>query len=99
MMSGHPEAVSVNDITDRMIDKMSNASRLVEKLRLKELVVRTPCSFDRRQVDVTLTAKGLKMLEELNALMGSADGQFNHVTEEEYATLNEILDKIRSSGE
>lgn len=95
----HPEPVSINDITDRMIDKMSNASRLVEKLRLKDLVERTPCAFDRRQVDVKLTENGLNLLEELNEVIAGIHKQFIHVSEEEYAVLNNIMDKIRMKDE
>lgn len=52
-----PNAISVSNIMDRMIDKMSNTSRLVEKLRQKELIERVTCEKDRRQVDVKITKK------------------------------------------
>lgn len=94
----HPEPVSINDITDRMIDKMSNASRLVEKLRKKGLVDRTPCAFDRRQVDVQLTEKGLARLEELNELVQQSMSNYRHVSEEEFFVLNELLDRMRDEG-
>ena len=95
----HPDPVSINDITDRMIDKMSNASRLVEKLRLKNLVERSTCSNDRRQVDVKLTVEGLNLLEILNEKTKVSMSRFDHVTEEEFRTLNDILDKMRTPEE
>lgn len=91
----YPEPVSINDITDRMIDKMSNASRLVEKLRIKGLIKRTTCSFDRRQVDVQLTSEGLDLLETLNVLLVETQSEYKNLTEEEYRTLNDLLDKMR----
>ena len=53
-----PDPVKVSDITERMLDKMSNASRLVDKLVAKKLVLRTECPSDRRAVDVVITEKG-----------------------------------------
>jgi len=91
----HPKPVSVNDITDRMIDKMSNASRLVEKLRSKELIERKQCVFDKRQVDVCLTAKGLELLNTLNSQIAELIKEHSHLTIEEYETLNLLLDKLR----
>jgi DNA-binding MarR family transcriptional regulator len=91
----HPKPVSVNDITDRMIDKMSNASRLVEKLRTKELIERKPCSFDKRQVDVCLTPKGIALLDTLNSQISELILEHSHLTQGEYETLNFLLDKLR----
>lgn len=91
----HPEPVSINDITDRMVDKMSNASRLVEKLRAKGLTERRPCKSDRRQVDVRLTEKGLELLEQLNLKVKETHMDFSHISEEEYERLNVVLDKMR----
>ena len=91
----HPKPVCINDIGDRMIDKMSNASRLVEKLRLKGYIERTKCSFDKRQVDVNITEEGIKLLDKLNVAIAQLIAALNHVSPEEYQTVNTILDKIR----
>lgn len=88
------KAISVNEIMSRMIDKMSNASRLVEKLRQKELIERVICEKDRRQVDVKITTKGLKLLEKTLAEMNAFDLK-NKISESEASNLNEILEKIR----
>ena len=61
-----PKPITVSSIQERMLNKMSNASRLVEKLKQKEMVRRTECPKDRRQVDVVITEKGLDLLELLD---------------------------------
>ena len=65
----HPEPATIKLITARMIDKMSNASRLVEKLKQKGYVERIACEEDRRRVNVTITAKGLDLLEQASAAL------------------------------
>jgi len=92
----HPEPVSINSITDRMIDKMSNASRLVEKLHKKEMIGRRKCASDKRQVDVTITSKGLETLAELDHLMGDYENKFNHVDKKAIAEVNNVLDELRN---
>jgi hypothetical protein len=58
----YPNPASVGLIQERMLDKMSNASRLIEKLKQKKLIKRSECSKDRRQVDVLVTQEGLMLL-------------------------------------
>jgi len=91
----HPKAVSVNEINSRMVDKMSNCSRLVEKLYAKNLIQRTKCSYDKRQLDISLTSQGIKVLKELNVLMDDVISQHNNLTEDEFITLNLLLEKLR----
>ncbi|MBX9853093.1 MAG: MarR family transcriptional regulator [Cytophagaceae bacterium] len=92
----HPNAASVNLLIDRMLDKMSNASRLVEKLKQKGLVERKQCEKDRRQVDVLITKKGLDLLEKLNKEFDQAEGDYlKNITKDEAKELNRILDKLR----
>jgi DNA-binding MarR family transcriptional regulator len=91
----HPKPVSVNDITLRMIDKMSNASRLVEKLFNKNLVGRAKCSYDKRQVDVSITKEGQNTLNKLNKHVEEFYQSHNQLSNDELITLNELLDKLR----
>ncbi|PJB16421.1 MAG: MarR family transcriptional regulator [Flavobacteriales bacterium CG_4_9_14_3_um_filter_32_8] len=91
----HPNAISVNNIMGRMIDKMSNTSRLVEKLRQKEFIERVICEHDRRQVDVKITDKGIKLLEKLTSKMDDFDQIINKITIGEAKLINTILDKVR----
>ncbi len=94
----HPEPASVKVLTERMIDKMSNASRLVEKLKQKGMVERKACPADRRQVDIVLTDKGQEILEVAsNGIAQMTQDTFASLTEEEGQTLNRLLDKIRSA--
>jgi DNA-binding MarR family transcriptional regulator len=91
-----PEPATVKLLTERMIDKMSNASRLVEKLKQKGLVERNHCSEDRRRVNIVLTEEGLQLV---NAASKSVDEEVSQVwdrlSDEEAQNLNEILDKLR----
>jgi len=94
----YPQAASVNLLIDRMLDKSSNASRIVETLRKKGLVDRKTCKSDRRKVDVIINKKGLEVLEAADAEM--ADLHKNHkkaLTNEEAETLNALLDKLRTT--
>ena len=93
----YPEPVKVSDITERMLDKMSNASRLVDKLLAKNLVLRTECPSDRRAVDVVITDKGLALLDKLDIHQTEwSDKQRSKLTEEEAIYLSQLLDRIRS---
>jgi DNA-binding MarR family transcriptional regulator len=84
---------SMGLLQGRMLDRMSNASRLVEKLKQKGLVDRRECKIDRRQVDVSITKKGLDLLEEIGSKLD--DNLIETITEEEAIALNRILDKFR----
>ncbi|MBL7818482.1 MAG: MarR family transcriptional regulator [Saprospiraceae bacterium] len=91
----HPKGVSVNDIKRRMIDKMSNVSRLVEKLKQKNYVERTECESDRRVVFVHLTESGLTTLSEIDKTMEQNMAPFKRITIEEAEELSRILEKLR----
>lgn len=91
----YPNAITVNNIINRMLDKSSNASRLVDKLKQKELVERETCDIDRRQVDIKITKKGISLLDDLSKKMDSFNNMPNVVSVLEAKKLNEILDKIR----
>lgn len=90
----HPEPAPLKLLTERMIDKMSNTSRLVEKLVKKGLVERKTCEVNRRQVDIVITEKGLDMLAELSRRVEMEDGRLP-VNEREAVEINMLLDKLR----
>ncbi|MDP1744257.1 MAG: MarR family transcriptional regulator [Bacteroidota bacterium] len=93
----HPKPATVNLLIDRMLDKNSNASRLVEKLRLKKLVERAICPDDRRAVNVAITKKGLDLLIELDEHEESfINKELKKLSEEEAEQINLLLDKLRS---
>ncbi len=88
-------ATTVSSIQDRMLNKMSNASRLVEKLKLKGLLKREECPNDRRQVDILITEAGLNLLNEVQLEVEMANKQFVNLDLTEVAQLNDLLDKMR----
>jgi DNA-binding MarR family transcriptional regulator len=91
----YPKPASVNLLIERMLDKMSNASRLVEKLKQKKLVERRECPDDRRQVDVIITNKGLDVLESIDTHMINLEKKYFTINEKEAETVSDILDKLR----
>jgi DNA-binding MarR family transcriptional regulator len=91
-----PKPLNLLDIQERMMDKMSNATRLVEKLRQKGLLTRHQCDSNRRKVDIAITAKGLDLLKELDPVMEKNHKHLvKRITKEEAATLSNLLDKLR----
>lgn len=96
----YPKPAPIFTITERMLDKMSNASRLVEKLRQKGYVERTECGEDRRRVDVIITEEGIEKLDEISAIVSSFEENIQaNLTAEETKTLNDLLDKMRGKEE
>jgi DNA-binding MarR family transcriptional regulator len=92
----YPAPAPLKLLTERMIDKMSNTSRLVEKLNKKGWVSRKNCEKNRRQVDILITEKGIRICDEITAEI-DADLKKNNsnLTEQEARELNRLLDKMR----
>jgi len=91
----YPNPVCVNLLKERMLDKMSDASRLVERLRVKGLAIRELSRHDRRKVDVVITDDGLKLLAEIDKLNNEFDTQLKNLSLSNSKTLNNLLDKMR----
>lgn len=91
----HPKPANINLLIDRMLDKMSNASRLVEKLKQKGLVEKRINKTDRRNVDVLITQKGLEMLESFEPELNEFISEFKHLDNKEASQLNALLEKMR----
>ena len=91
----YPKPATIKLIKERMLDKMSDASRIVEKLRIKEFVERNICSSDRRNVDVCITEKGLDLLAKLDSYSDEMNDRLSNLNEEEIKNLNTLLDKLR----
>ena len=96
LRGSYPKPIMLGDITCRMLDKNSNATRLVEKLRLKGFVKRELCPTNRRQVDITITEKGLGLLTKFDNEADEWYNLFKTITKTEAQELNRILDKLRS---
>ena len=95
----YPNPANIGLLQDRMLDKMSNASRLVEKLKQKALVTREECPKDRRQVEVLITKEGLDLLTELDPSIRSFETDFKGLNEDELILLNELLGKLSDGFE
>jgi DNA-binding MarR family transcriptional regulator len=94
----HPRPATVAMLIERMLDKTSNASRIVDKLEEKKLVTRTICPANRRAVDICITEAGLALLHQIDEsglLIASQTGMGN-LTDDEFEQLNTLLDKIRA---
>jgi MarR family 2-MHQ and catechol resistance regulon transcriptional repressor len=92
-----PKPLSTLQIRERMLDKMSDTSRIVDRLITKGLVKKVICKKDRRLVDVIITDKGKKTLEKLDAHQDEMDAVTGKLSEKEANTLSDLLDKIRNS--
>jgi DNA-binding MarR family transcriptional regulator len=97
ILRGAGKPLSTLQIRQRMLDKMSDTSRIVDRLIIKGLVKKAVSEGDRRLVDVQLTDKGKKLLQQMDSLNDEFDAVFRNLTVEEAARLNELLDKIRSA--
>ncbi len=91
----HPKPATIKLIRERMLDRMSDASRIVEKLRIKGMIERNICDTDRRNVDVVITEKGLNLLAELDTVFNEMESSVLSLSEDEVKVLNELLDKMR----
>jgi DNA-binding MarR family transcriptional regulator len=95
----HPRDVSIKDIKRRMIDKMSNVGRLVEKLQLKGFVEKVENATDRRVMFVHLTEQGAQLLADIQAVhFDTMYEYFNNITEEEAIELARITEKMRGKA-
>jgi DNA-binding MarR family transcriptional regulator len=97
ILRGAGKPLSTLQIRQRMLDKMSDTSRIVDRLVKKELVQKVICKTDRRLVDVTITDTGLQLLDKLDSYNEQMDAMLGNLTEEDAKMLNQLLDKIRSS--
>ncbi|MEZ4828853.1 MAG: MarR family transcriptional regulator [Bacteroidia bacterium] len=91
----HPQPVSTCVIRDRMLDRMSDVSRIVDRLVKKDLVIRTTCQSDKRLVDVHINDNGLALLTSIDDRTQEMDRAFASVTDEEALQISDLLDKLR----
>ena len=96
LRGSNPKPLSTLQIRERMLDKASDTSRIVDRLLLKELVAKRTCPKDKRLVDVTITEKGQGLLKRLDERQQEMDALTANLTEEEAEQLSTLLDKLRS---
>lgn len=92
-----PSPLSTLQIRERMLDKMSDTSRIVDRLVLKGLVKKITCKADKRLVDVTITDRGQKLLQKLDGQADHIEDVMKNLTEKEAETLSMLLDKLRQA--
>ncbi len=97
ILRGAAKPLSTMQIRDRMLDKMSDTSRIVDRLIIKELVKKDTCTHDKRLVDVMITEKGLDLLKVLDTRSPEMDAVVDNLSCEEALQLNQLLDKIREN--
>jgi DNA-binding MarR family transcriptional regulator len=97
ILRGSDKPLSTLEIRERMLDKMSDTSRIVDRLIKKDLVKKIICAADKRLVDVSINCNGLKLLENLDQYENEMESIFSPLSVTEAQTLNTLLDKIRKS--
>jgi DNA-binding MarR family transcriptional regulator len=97
ILRGAGKPLSTLQIRQRMLDKMSDTSRIVDRLVLKGLVKKNTCEDDKRLVDVIITEKGKTLLRKFDGYQEEMDCVFGALSTEEAKSLNRLLDKIRSA--
>jgi DNA-binding MarR family transcriptional regulator len=96
ILRGSNSPLSTLQIRERMLDKMSDTSRIAERLVKKELIKKETSTADKRLVDIVITEKGLEALQRLDERNSELDNIVASLTEQEAIMLNGLLDKIRS---
>ena len=97
LRGSHPKPLSTLQIRERMLDKMSDTSRIVDRLVIKGLVKKSTCSKDKRLVDVVITEKGQKMLRKLDAETDHITEIMGNLSPSDAEMLSLLLDKLRGT--
>ena len=95
ILRGSKTPISTLQIRDRMLDKMSDTSRIVDRLVKKGLAEKTTCLTDKRLVDICISTKGLELLDQLDTRNCDIDNIMHNLTPEEATQLSFLLDKVR----
>lgn len=98
ILRGAQKPLSTLQIRQRLLDRASDTSRIVDRMVLKELVSKNVCPNDKRLVDVAITQKGLDLLEQLDVYNADIDKLLGNLSVSELETLNVLLDKIRKKN-
>ncbi|MFM2233391.1 MAG: hypothetical protein RJB31_2092 [Bacteroidota bacterium] len=98
LRGSHPKPLSTLVIRERMLDKMSDTSRIVDRLLLKGLVDKKTCPSDKRLVDISITEEGKKVLAKIDQKEKEMMAVIANLNEEEMKILNGLLDKMRGSS-
>jgi DNA-binding MarR family transcriptional regulator len=94
----YPNPSPLKLIKERMLDRMSDASRIVDKLVAKHFVIRKQCPGDRRSLNILISEKGLKLLKEVDFVDEEIKTVFKNLTTRQVETLNQLLDDLRGKS-
>ena len=94
-----PKPLSTLQIRERMLDRMSDTSRIVDRLVIKGLVKKSTCSTDKRLVDVVITENGQKLLKKIDAEVDHVAAIMGNLSDQEAKALSDLLDKLRNGTE
>lgn len=94
LRGSQPEPLSTLKIRERMLDKMSDTSRIVDRLVIKKLVEKSTCKSDKRLVDISIREEGLQLLAKMDQKESISD-HLGSLTEKEAEMLSNLLDKVR----
>jgi MarR family transcriptional regulator, 2-MHQ and catechol-resistance regulon repressor len=97
LRGSYPKPLSTLQIRERMLDKMSDTSRIVDRLVIKSLVKKTTCPQDKRLVDVVITEKGQKLLKKLDAESDLIAGIMGNLSQNDAEMLSSLLDRLRGN--
>ena len=95
ILRGAGQPLSTLQIRQRMLDKMSDTSRIVDRLVIKNLVKKVVCKADKRLVDISITDNGKKLLAKIDLRQSELDGVLGRLSNADAVILNKLLDKIR----
>lgn len=98
LRGSHPQPLSTLTIRERMLDKMSDTSRIVDRLLLKGLVTKKICPSDKRLVDISITEEGKKVLAKIDRNEKQMVAIMANLDQQEMKLLNGLLDKMRESS-
>src|SRR5258706_309212 len=91
----NPNSISAAVIKQRMLDRNSDVSRLLDRLIDKKMVIKTQCESDKRATDVKITESGLKLLSKIDLRLEEIDSKLLKLTAKEATQLSDLLDKCR----
>jgi DNA-binding MarR family transcriptional regulator len=95
LKGSHPKPLSASDIKTRMIDQSPDLTRMIDRLLDKNLVTRRVCPANRRQIEIGISEKGLKMLEQIHPILEERMGFLKALSDDEALKVSDLLDKLR----
>ncbi|AFM05426.1 transcriptional regulator [Bernardetia litoralis DSM 6794] len=95
LRGSYPTPLCAKDITDRMIDKNSNTTRIMDKLIVKKYINKWRGEVDRREVNISITDSGLDLLKEIDEIEAINKPNYLNLSDTESVLLSTLLDKLR----